>query len=157
MNQILDLLRHYPGEPESLIPLLQEIQEIFGYLPPGAMEKVAAHLSIPEGEVYGVATFYGQFRLHPPGKHPVKVCEGTACHVRGAGVILESWERRLNIKVGQTTPDREFSLDRVACVGCCALAPVTVVGEKVHGYMAPTKVDGLLLAFQLEKEGKKAP
>ena len=100
MNQILDLLRHYPGEPESLIPLLQEIQEIFGYLPPGAMEKVAAHLSIPEGEVYGVATFYGQFRLHPPGKHPVKVCEGTACHVRGAGVILESWDRRLNIKVG---------------------------------------------------------
>ena len=155
MNQILDLLRLYPREPESLIPLLQKIQETLGYLPPEAMEKVAAHLSIPESEVYGVATFYNQFRFHPPGKHPVKVCEGTACHVKGAGVILESWERRLKIKIGQTTPDREFSLDRVACVGCCALAPVTVVGEKVHGYMAPTKVDGLLLAFQLEMEGKK--
>jgi len=82
---------------------------------------------------------------------------GTACHIRGASVILESWERRLGIKVGQTSPDREFSLERVACVGCCALAPVAVVEEKVHGHMAPTKVDGILLAFQLEKEGKKAP
>jgi NADH-quinone oxidoreductase subunit E len=82
---------------------------------------------------------------------------GTACHIRGAGVILESWERRLNIKAGQTTPDREFSLERVACVGCCALAPVAVVEEKVQAHMAPTKVDGILLAFQLEKEGKKTP
>jgi NADH-quinone oxidoreductase subunit E len=155
MNQILDLLRPYPRERESLIPLLQKIQEMLGYLPREAMEGVAAHLNLPESEVYGVATFYNQFRFHPPGKHPVKVCVGTACHVKGASVILESWERRLNIKVGQTTSDTEFSLDRVACVGCCALAPVAVVGEKVHGHMAPTKVDGLLLAFQLEREGKK--
>ena len=143
MNQIPDLLGHYPKEPESLIPLLQRTQETLGYLSGKAMEIVASHLGIPESDVYSVATFYNQFRFHPPGKHPVKVCEGTACHVRGAGVIVESWERRLNIKVGQTTPDQEFSLDRVACVGCCALAPVTVVGEKVHGYMAPTKVDCL--------------
>jgi NADH-quinone oxidoreductase subunit E len=156
MNQILDLLRPCPREPEYLIPLLQKIQETLGYLPPEAMERVAAHLNLSESEVYGVATFYDQFRFHPPGKHPVKVCVGTTCHVKGATVILESWERRLSIKVGQTTSDREFSLDRVACVGCCALAPVAVVGEKVHGHMAPTKVDGLLLAFQLEREGKKA-
>ncbi|MGD0624639.1 MAG: NADH-quinone oxidoreductase subunit NuoE [Thermodesulfobacteriota bacterium] len=154
---IQDLLRSYPKGPEILIPLLQKIQETLGFLPREAMEKVAVHLDISESEVYGVATFYNQFRFHPPGKHPVKVCMGTACHVKGATVILESWERRLNIKVGQTTADREFSLDRVACVGCCALAPVAVVGEKVHGHMAPTKVDGLLLAFQLEREGKKAP
>jgi NADH-quinone oxidoreductase subunit E len=154
---IQDLLSSYPKGPEILIPLLQKIQETLGFLPREAMEKVGVHLGIPESEVYGVATFYNQFRLHPPGKHPVKVCVGTACHVKGATVILESWERRLNIKVGQTTADREFSLDRVACVGCCALAPVAVVGEKVHGHMAPTKVDGLLLAFQLEREGKKAP
>ncbi len=154
---IQDLLSSYPKGPEILIPLLQKIQETLGFLPREAMEKVAVHLGIPESEVYGVATFYNQFRLHPPGNHPVKVCVGTACHVKGASVILESWERRLNIKVGQTTPDREFSLERVACVGCCALAPVAVVGEKVHGHMAPTKVDGLLLAFQLEREGEKAP
>jgi NADH-quinone oxidoreductase subunit E len=154
---IQDLLSSYPKGPEILIPLLQKIQERLGFLPREAMEKVAVYLGIPEGEVYGVATFYNQFRFHPPGKHPVKVCVGTACHVKGASVILESWERRLNIKVGQTTGDREFSLERVACVGCCALAPVAVVGEKVHGHMAPTKVDGLLLAFQLEKEGAKPP
>lgn len=154
---IQDFLRSYPKAPEILIPLLQKIQETLGFLPREAMEKVAFHLDISESEVYGVATFYNQFRFHPPGKHPVKVCVGTACHVKGARVILESWERRLNIKAGQTTADREFSLDRVACVGCCALAPVAVVGEKVHGHMAPTKVDGLLLAFQLEREGKKAP
>ena len=157
MNQILDLLHPYPREPQYLIPLLQEIQETLGYLPQEAMERVAAHLNLPESEIYSVATFYNQFRFHPPGKHPVKVCVGTACHVKGASVILESWERRLNIKVGQTTSDREFSLDRVACVGCCALAPVAIVGEKVHSHMAPTKVDGLLLAFQLEREGKRAP
>jgi NADH-quinone oxidoreductase subunit E len=154
---IQDLLSPYPKGPEILIPLLQKIQETLGFLPREAMEKVAVHLGIPESEVYGVATFYNQFRFSPPGKHPVKVCVGTACHVKGASVILESWERRLNIKVGQTTPDREFSLERVACVGCCALPPVAVVGEKVHGHMAPTKVDGLLLAFQLEREGGKAP
>jgi len=166
MNQILkkeekietfmrDLLRAFPRESGFLIPLLQKIQETFGYLPREAMERAAAHLGISEAEVYGVATFYNQFRFHPPGKHPVKVCMGTACHVKGASVISESWERRLSIKIGQTTADREFSLDRVACVGCCALAPVSVVGAKVHGHMAPTKVDGLLLAIQLEKEGKK--
>jgi len=154
---IEDLLSSYPKGPEILIPLLQKIQETLGFLAREAMEKVAVHLGIPESEVYGVATFYNQFRFNPPGKHPVKVCVGTACHVKGASVILESWERRLNIKVGQTTPDREFSLERVACVGCCALAPVAMVGEKVHGHMAPTKVDGLLLAFQLEKEGEKRP
>jgi NADH-quinone oxidoreductase subunit E len=154
---IQDLLQSNKEGPESLIPLLQKIQERLGYLPEEAMERVASHLDLPESEVYGVATFYNQFRLHPPGKHPVKVCMGTACHVKGASVIGECWERRLNIKIGQTTADREFSLDRVACVGCCAMAPVTAVDEKVHGHMAPTKVDGILLAFQLEKEGKKTP
>jgi NADH-quinone oxidoreductase subunit E len=149
------ILPSFPQESGSLIPLLQKAQEALGYLPRKVMEQVASLLGLPESEVYGVATFYDQFRFHPPGKHPVKVCMGTACHIRGASVILESWERRLNIKVSQTTNDREFSLDRVACVGCCALAPVAVVGEKVHGHMAPTKVDGILLAFQLEKEGKK--
>lgn len=150
-----ELLRSSPRDRDSLIPLLQRTQEAFGYLPREVLKEVASFLGLPESEVYGVATFYDQFRFHPPGKHPVRVCMGTACHIRGAGVILESWERRLNIKVGQTTPDHEFSLERVACVGCCALAPVAVVGEKVQGHMAPTKVDGILLAFQLEKEGKK--
>ncbi|MEW6262458.1 MAG: NADH-quinone oxidoreductase subunit NuoE [Thermodesulfobacteriota bacterium] len=135
-----------------LIPILQMIQERHQYLPPAALKLVAAHLDLSPSEVYGVATFYNQFRFHPPGRRPIKVCLGTACHVKGGEIILENFERKLEIKDGQTSPDREFSLERVACVGCCALAPVALVGEQVQGHMAPSKVEGLLLQFQIEKE-----
>lgn len=135
-----------------LIPALQLIQDRLAYLPPEAIRMVAEHLSISASEVYGVATFYNQFRFNPPGRNPVKVCLGTACHVKGGDIILENFERKLEIKEGETTPDREFSIDRVACVGCCALAPVTVMGETVHGHMQPSKVEGLVLRARIEKE-----
>ena len=128
------------------------IQERHAYLPPEAIKIVAEHLKIPICEVYGVATFYNQFRFHPPGRHPIKVCLGTACHVRAGDIILENFERKLEIKDGETTPDKEFSIERVACVGCCALAPVAIVDDTVHGRMAPSKVEGLLLRIQIEKE-----
>jgi NADH-quinone oxidoreductase subunit E len=131
---------------------LQAIQERHAYLHPEAMKMVAKHLELATCEVYGVATFYNQFRFHPPGKHPIKVCLGTACHVGGGDIILENFERKLEIQDGETTPDKEFSLERVACVGCCALAPVAIVEETVQGHMAPSKVEGLLLGFQIEKE-----
>ncbi|UCF94115.1 MAG: NADH-quinone oxidoreductase subunit NuoE [Desulfobacterales bacterium] len=136
----------------QLIPLLQMIQEKLAYLPPEAIEMVADHLDLSASEVFGVATFYNQFRLHPPGKNPVKVCLGTACHVKGGDIILENFERKLGIREGETTADREFSLERVACVGCCALAPVAVVGNTLHGAMAPSKVEGLVLRIQIEKD-----
>jgi NADH-quinone oxidoreductase subunit E len=136
----------------KLIPILQLIQEKLAYLPGEAIHMVADHLSISPSEVYGVATFYNQFRFNPPGRNPVKVCLGTACHVKGGDIILENFERKLDIKEGQTTPDREFSIERVACVGCCALAPVTVVGETVHGHMQPSKVEGLVLRARIERE-----
>jgi NADH-quinone oxidoreductase subunit E len=139
-------------ERSKLIPALQLIQSKLGYLPPAAIHMVAEHLNISSSEVYGVATFYNQFRFNPPGRNPVKVCLGTACHVKGGDIILENFERKLEIKEGQTTPDREFSIDRVACVGCCALAPVAVVGETVHGHMQPSKVEGLILRARIEKE-----
>jgi NADH-quinone oxidoreductase subunit E len=135
-----------------LIPILQRIQDKLAYLPLEAIHRVAKHLHLTAGEVYGVATFYNQFRFHPPGKHSIKVCLGTACHVRGGEIILENFERKLGIKDGQTSEDREFSIDRVACVGCCALAPVALVEEKVHGHMAPSKVEGLILGFHLDRE-----
>jgi NADH-quinone oxidoreductase subunit E len=113
---------------------------------------VAEHLEVAACEIYGVATFYNQFRFQPPGKHQIKVCLGTACHVKGGDIILESFERKLGISEGQTTPDREFSIDRVACVGCCALAPVAIVDETVHGKVAPSKVEGLILGFQIDRE-----
>ena len=145
-------LKEFENDRSLLIPILQMIQERHAYLPPQAMEIVGAHLGIPVCEVYGVATFYNQFRFNPPGKHPVKVCLGTACHVKGGSIVLENFERKLEIKDGETTPDKEFSIESVACVGCCALAPVALVGETVHGSMAPSKVEGLVLRFQVEKE-----
>ena len=141
---------------ENLIPLLQKIQAGLGYLPQEAMLEVARFLKIPEIDVYSVVTFYNQFRLTPPGKHSIRVCMGTACHVKGGNITLAAWERRLTINPGETTADREFDLDTVACVGCCAMAPVTVVDQKVEAKVDPTRVDGILLSYQLqkEKEGK---
>ena len=152
LNEIEDRLADYSRERSSLIPILQMIQGQYQYLPEASLERVGRHLDIPAAEVYGVATFYNQFRFNPPGKHPVKVCLGTACHVRGGDIILENFERKLEIKEGQTTADREFSIEKVACVGCCALAPVALVGETVHGGMAPSKVEGLILRIEVENQ-----
>ena len=152
LNDIHSRLADFGKERGNLIPILQMIQETHSYLPAEALKMVAQHLEISTCEVYGVATFYNQFRFHPPGKHPIKVCLGTACHVRGGDIVLENFERKLEIAEGETTPDREFSIDRVACVGCCALAPVATIGETVHGHMAPSKVEGIILRTQIEKE-----
>jgi NADH-quinone oxidoreductase subunit E len=139
-------------ERNNLIPVLQQVQAVLGYLPPEAMVEVARFLKIPEIDVYSVATFYNQFRLTPPGKHSIRVCMGTACHVKGGHIALAAWQRRLKIGPGETTPDREFDLDTVACVGCCAMAPVTVVDKKVEAKADPTRVDGILLFYNLQKE-----
>ncbi len=147
-----EILARFPHKRSSLIPILQAIQERLGYIDGISMEAVASHLGLALVEVYGVATFYNQFRFHPPGRHQIKVCLGTACHVRGGGIILENFERKLDIKSGETTSDREFSLDSVACVGCCALAPVAVIDEEIKGHMMPSKVEGIILGFELEKE-----
>jgi len=143
---------------EQLIPLLQQIQAKLAYLPPESLALVADHLGISASEVYGVASFYNQFRFNPPGRYPIKVCLGTACHVKGAGIILENFERKLGIKDGETTADREFSIERVACVGCCALAPVAQVGEDIQGHMAPSKVEGIFTRIEVDKqiEARKA-
>jgi len=146
------ILQSYGNGRGSLIPVLQHVQGELGYIPLDAMLEIARYLEIPEVDVFSVVTFYNQFRLNPPGKHQIQVCMGTACHMKGGNIILDCWERRLNIKVGETTPDREFGLERVACVGCCTMAPVVVVDETVHGKVSPTRVDGILLSFELEKQ-----
>jgi NADH-quinone oxidoreductase subunit E len=141
------ILNAFERERANLIPILQKVQGKLGYLPREAMLEIGAYLDIAAIDVYGVVTFYNQFRLNPPGKHSIRVCLGTACHMKGGYITLEAWERRLNIKSRQTTPDREFDLDTVACVGCCTMAPVTVVDNKPEGKVEPTRVDGILLAF----------
>ncbi len=155
ITDICSFITTFEKERGNLIPILQMIQEKHSYLSDGAIKEVAKYLDIQPCEVYGVATFYNQFRFHPPGRHQIKVCLGTACHVRAGDIILENFERKLEIKEGETTPDREFSVERVACVGCCALAPVAVLDETVHGHMAPSKVEGLILRIQIEKERKE--
>jgi NADH-quinone oxidoreductase subunit E len=142
-----EILSGFGRERASLIPILQKVQGKLGYLPREAMTEIADYLNIAAIDVYGVVTFYNQFRLNPPGKHSIKVCLGTACHMKGGYITLDAWERRLNIKPRQTTPDREFDLDTVACVGCCTMAPVTVVDNKPEGKVEPTRVDGILLGF----------
>ena len=145
-------LKRFGRARGNLVPILLRVQSRLGYIPREAMIEVAEHLKLAPMDVFGVATFYNQFRLNPPGKHPVRVCLGTACHMKGGYIVLDAWKRRLGIDQGETTPDREFDLDTVACVGCCTMAPVTVVDDEVEAKVSPTRVDGILLAYQLEKE-----
>ena len=147
---ISEILAQYDKDKSRLIPILQEVQQAFGYLPPIATQKVASHLRMTDVQVFGVASFYNHFRFSPLGKHPVQMCMGTACHMVGGGLVLEALERTLDIKVGGITEGREFSLDRVACIGCCGLAPVMVIGEKIYPKMSPTKVDEALVNLKME-------
>ena len=146
------VLRRVARKQANLIPILQKVQAELGYLPREAMAEIAAFLGVPPIDVYGVVTFYNQFRLNPPGRHSVRVCLGTACHMKGGYITLDAWKRRLSIEAGETTPDREFDLDTVACVGCCTMAPVTVVDDQPQGNVEPTRVDGILLAFEFERK-----
>ncbi len=144
-GQAIDtILSSHSREREHLIPILQDIQERMSYLSPKALRMVADHLDLSENDVYGVATFYSQFRYHPPGRHRIKVCQGTACHVRGGGLVLDAIVRKIGISPGQTSADGGFSLERVACFGSCALPPVMVVDDKVYGRMSARKAEKLL-------------
>ena len=149
------VLKRFSRKRGNLIPVLQQVQGKLGYLPREAMLEIAEFLAIPPIDVYSVVTFYNQFRLNPPGEHSIRVCLGTACHMKGGYITLDAWKRRLGIDRGETTPDHEFDLDTVACVGCCTMAPVTVVNDKPQARVEPTKVDGLLLAFEREREKKR--
>ncbi|MBW1703794.1 MAG: NADH-quinone oxidoreductase subunit NuoE [Deltaproteobacteria bacterium] len=150
---INEILSRYDKDKSHLIPILQKVQQAFGYLPRIATQMVASHLEMTDVEVFGVASFYNHFRFTPLGKHPIQMCMGTACHMVGGGLVLEALERTLDIKVGGITEDMEFSLDRVACIGCCGLAPVMVIGEKIYPKMSPTKVDEALVNLKMEADG----
>jgi NADH-quinone oxidoreductase subunit E len=139
-----ELKREFKGERGDLIPVLQRVQAVYGYLHPQAVRAVSRWLKISENEIFGVATFYAQFRFHPPGRHHVRICLGTACHVRGGEQILLTAEERLGVGTGETTPDGEFDLERVACLGCCALAPVVNVDDKVYSQMSVLKIQRIL-------------
>jgi NADH-quinone oxidoreductase subunit E len=140
VKQLEKILSRHKGEKGDLIPILQEAQENFGYLPAEIMQKIAKFLRMPESVVYGVSTFYAQFTFIPTGRKRVSVCRGTACHVRGGARILREVEKRLGIKPGETTADMEYSLETVACIGACALAPTMRIGKETYGQMTTKKV-----------------
>ena len=138
------ILSHYSGRRDELIPILQEAQEKFRYLPEDVMVGIAKFLRLSESTVFGVATFYAQFKFSPSGRRVVRVCRGTACHVRGGARILREVEKRLGIKPGQSTGDLEYSLETIACFGSCALAPVMVIDQNVYGRMTTARVVQIL-------------
>ncbi len=145
--EIRDILERYEADPSFIVSILQDIQETYTYLPKEALKAVSQELNIPLSRILSLATFYKAFSLRPQGRHPVHVCLGTACHVRGAQRVLEKFERELGIKTGETSADRAFSLHAVRCVGCCGLAPVVQVGEEIHGKITPAKVSGLIKKY----------
>ena len=135
-----EILSHYTGKKDELIPILQEAQEQFRYLPSEVMQEIAKFLRLPESTVFGVSTFYAQFKLVPSGRRIVRVCRGTACHVRGGARILREVEKRLGLKPGETTEDWEYTLETVACIGACALSPTMTVDKETYGQMTTKKV-----------------
>ncbi len=139
-EQLNAILSSYEKRRDNLIPILQHVQEEFGYLPEEAMLKVARTIGVPESRVYAVATFYTQFRFTPIGRNRVTICRGTACHVRGATRILEEVEHQLGIREGETTEDLEYTLETAACIGCCALAPCIMINDDVEAKLTPKKV-----------------
>jgi NADH-quinone oxidoreductase subunit E len=146
-----EIIEHYPGRPDSLILLLQDIQAAFSYISPQAMHLVGDHTGVPLSQVYAAATFYHSFSLEPKGEHEIKVCLGTACHLKGASRLVGELERRLGVSSGGTTEDRMFSLETVNCLGACALAPMMVVDDKYQPSVTTKKLNKVLSKLQQDK------
>lgn len=144
LDQILEKYREVKG---ALIPVLQETQNAYGYLEKEAIQYIAQNMNIPVSQIYGVVTFYSQFHLNPRGKNIIRVCQGTACHVRGAKLILKALEDNLKISAGQTTDDLKFTLETVACIGACGLAPVMMVNDDTHGRLTPEIISDILKKY----------
>lgn len=142
------MLWRHSGEPGMLIPLLQAAQDSYGYVPPLAIERIAEATRIPASEVFGVITFYKQFRLMPLGRHIIRVCKGTACHVLGAEMIAQTVGEELGITRDETSKDGLFTFLEVACLGCCSLAPVVMIGEQAFGRLTPQKLRGVLRRYR---------
>ena len=150
LKEARDIVESVGREPEMAIPLLQEIQKRHGYLSEEMLEAVAGEIGMPVADFYGVATFYSQFRFTPSGKHLIKVCKGTACHVAGADILFSAISDELGVGDGETTEDLLFTLESVACLGCCSLAPVVMIDEKVYGKLTAVKIRKILKGISHE-------
>lgn len=145
LNEVIGILNEYDNNPNKLIPILQKVQEKYNYLPEDAMAFVANSLGIPPAKVFGVATFFSHFSIVPKGKHIIKICDGTACHVKKSENIIQAVEKKLNLSQGKhTSSDLMFTLECVSCLGACGIAPVVVIDEEVYPQMTPEKVTALI-------------
>ena len=144
LNPLYDVLDQYATEKGAVIPVLQKAQEIYGWLPPEVLKTIAKKMSVPLSQVYGVVTFYSQFYLQRRGRHIIRQCDGTACHVRGAAKIVDVVENYLGIKAGETTPDYKYTFEVVYCLGSCGLAPVAMIDDQVVGHLVPEKMVDLI-------------
>ena len=154
-NKIDKVMRNHSWEETALIAMLHEIENLYNYLPAWALRHISEKLNIPMIQVYGVASFYNAFHLTRHGKHLIRVCEGTACHVRGGQKVMEELERKLNVEAGETTKDLNFTLERVNCLGCCALGPIVMVDDNYYGQMSPSKLGSLIKQLQKKRIDKK--
>ncbi|MDI3547477.1 MAG: NADH-quinone oxidoreductase subunit [Halanaerobiales bacterium] len=143
-----EVLKNYEKEEKYLIPILQEAQDEYGYLPEEVLKEIASYLDLSLSQVYGVVTFYTQFHLEPRGKNIIRVCMGTACHVRGGADVLAAVKDALGIENGETTKDLKFTLETVACIGACGLAPVIMINDDTHGRLTPEKIPGILASYK---------
>jgi len=148
ISQIREVCARFNHSEGELINVLHGVQEKLGYLPAEVQEVIAHELKTSVARVYGVVTFYSFFTMIPHGEHPISICMGTACYVRGAEQVLSEFKRRLNVEVGQTTTDGKFSLSCLRCVGACGLAPVVMVGEKIYGRVSPQQVKDIIAEYQ---------
>lgn len=157
IEKVQSFIRDHNSRQQALIAILQDVQAEYNYLPEESLRQVAKSLCVPLVDVVGVATFYRTFSLKPRGRHVITVCLGTACHVRGGEKILDEFERRLAIGAGDTTPDGQFTLETVACLGCCAIGPVVVVDGEYHGHTTTRNVAPILDKYRKTKTSKKRP
>jgi len=149
------IFEKYPRNDKSnLIPLLQDIQEVYGYLPEDSLKDIAIHVNMPLSSVYGVATFYNQFRLTPLGKNVIRVCRGTACHVKNSANILAALENELGVCAGSTTRDKVFTLETVACIGACSIAPVVNINDEYYGRVTIKEIPKILNKYRKEEKSK---
>ncbi|MFO8021947.1 MAG: NAD(P)H-dependent oxidoreductase subunit E [Perlabentimonas sp.] len=146
--KLKEICKSFDNKPGELINVLHKSQEHFGYLPAEIQEVISQEMNVPVAKVYGVVTFYSFFTMIPKGRHPISICTGTACYVRGAEKVVDEFKRKLNINVGETSPDGKFSISCLRCVGACGLAPVVLVGEKVYGRVAPDEVEKILKEYE---------
>ncbi|MBW7846592.1 MAG: NADH-quinone oxidoreductase subunit NuoE [Bacteroidales bacterium] len=152
-EQVHEILNGYPAAAnDSLIPILQQIQDKLGFLSEEAVIEVGKHLHMPASKIFGVATFYNQFRFTQPGKYHIQVCRGTACHVLGSATVLEEIEKQLKVKAGQTTRDKMFSLEVVACIGACGLAPVISINGEFHAKLTAESIQNILQEYRNKEE-----